>query len=490
MSVLESFRTVRWLRTLNLLIQAVLFLTFFGGLNYVARNHVSRFDLTHARKFSLSPETLSFIKNLKSPVHIIVTVSRESENPMVQGLIEEYVYNSADSPGKITKENIDLYQDRRRAEEVGIDTADVIVLMSGDRRRVVAINELYTFKDRKRDAFQGEQVLTGAILQVSEPVQLKIYFLAGHSELRIDDPDAMRGLTAVRDQLKLRSFEVDTLDLTVARTIPADAALLVCVAPQGQYKPPEQEMLRQYLATSAGRMIFLLSPGARVSELGLESLLLDDWGVLVYNDYIIDPENMADNADLFIRYYTPEHPITKMLIGQTAPLRMGAARTVIPDPGRSLTGLNTVTLAATSTSAWGEVFRRGPIVPKKDPGVDTLPIPGLQPADRLGVIVASERVGVRDNLPFSVRGGKIVVFGTGDLVANSRIDHANLAAFLNAVNWTVDRDHQLKIPPRPIEHFQLSLTTGEFMQLRYVLLLGLPGATLLLGMLVYWTRRR
>ena len=64
------------------------------------------------------------------------------------------------------------------------------------------------------------------------------------------------------------------------------------------------------------------------------------------------------------------------------------------------------------------------------------------------------------------------------------------AAFLNAVNWTVDRDYQLNIPPRPIEQFQLSLNAGDFMKLRYALLLGLPGSTLLLGLLVYWTRRR
>lgn len=75
MATFESFRAVRWLRTLNLLLQAVLFLTFFGALNYVAKNHPWRFDLTQSRKYSLSPETLSFVRNLKSPVHIILTLS-------------------------------------------------------------------------------------------------------------------------------------------------------------------------------------------------------------------------------------------------------------------------------------------------------------------------------------------------------------------------------------------------------------------------------
>jgi hypothetical protein len=489
MGAFETFRAVRWLRTLNLVLQAVLFLTFFGGLNYVAKNHPWRFDLTQARKFSLSPETLSFVRNLKSPVHIIMTLSPESNDPEVRGLVDEYVYATENRPaGRITRESLDLYQNRRRAEEVGIDTANVLVLISGDRRRIVTINELYTFKDKKRHSFQGEQALTAAILEVSDPVRLKIYFLSGHSELRVDDPDAQHGLSAVRDQLKLRNFEVETIDLNVTRKIPADAALLVAVAPRGKYTPAEQEMLRQYLGTNAGRMIFLLAPGANVSALGLESLLLDDWGILVFHDVIIDPENLADNGDLFVRAYA-DHPITKMLIGQSAPLRLGLARTVVPDPGRALSGFNTVTLASTSTSAWGEPFRNG-IVPKFDPGVDTRPLPGMEPPDRLGVIVASERLAVRDDLPFSVRGGKVVVFGTGDLVSNSRIDHGNLGAFLNAVNWSVDRDHQLNIPPRPIEQFQLSLNASEFMKLRYALLFGLPGSTLLLGLLVYWTRRR
>jgi hypothetical protein len=489
MPSLESFRAVRWLRTLNLVLQAALLVSFIGGLNYVARNHAWRFDLTHARKFSLSPETLSFIRNLKGPVHIILTLSPENDNPEVRGLIDEYVYATEDRPaGQITRETLDLYQNRRRAEEVGIETADVVVLISGDRRRVVTINELYTFRDRQRHAFQGEQALTAAILEVSDPVRLRIYFLSGHSELRIDDPDAQHGLSGLRDQLKLRNFEVETLDLGVTRRIPPDAALLVAVAPRGRYSPAEQEMLRQYLGAGAGRMIFLLAPGASVSALGLESLLLDDWGILVFHDVLIDPENVADNGDLFIRAYA-EHPITRMLIGQNAPLRMGVARTVMPDPGRALGGFNTITLATTSTSAWGEPFRSG-ILPKYDPGIDTRPLPGMNPPDRLGVMVASERLAVRANLPFSVRGGKVVVFGTGDLVANSRIDHGNLAAFLNAVNWSVDRDHQLAIPPRPIEQFQLSLDAGEFMKLRYALLLGLPGGALLLGLLVYWTRRR
>src|SRR5215203_4428778 len=157
----ESFRAVRWLRTLNLVLQAMLVLTFFGGLNYVAKNHAWRFDLTKQRKFSLSAETLSYIKNLQRPVHVIMTLSAENDNPEVRGLIDEYVYATEDrTVGRITKESLDVYQNRRRSEELGVDQAGIIVLLSGDKRRVVTIDDLYTFKDKKRDTFRGEQVLT------------------------------------------------------------------------------------------------------------------------------------------------------------------------------------------------------------------------------------------------------------------------------------------------------------------------------------------
>src|SRR5215208_4474597 len=145
MSFSESFRAVRWLRTLNLVLQAVLVLSFFGGLNYVAKNHAWRFDLTKQRKFSLSPETLSYIKNLERPVHVIVTLSAENDNPEVQGLIDEYVYATEErTAGRITKELLDVYQNRRRSEELGIEQAGIIVLLSGDRRRILTIDELYT----------------------------------------------------------------------------------------------------------------------------------------------------------------------------------------------------------------------------------------------------------------------------------------------------------------------------------------------------------
>jgi ABC-type uncharacterized transport system involved in gliding motility auxiliary subunit len=247
-------------------------------------------------------------------------------------------------------------------------------------------------------------------------------------------------------------------------------------------------LLRQYLGNNAGRLILFLSPGY---PHGLADLLLD-WGVKVDDDLVLDvgPENVTEDGDLIVRDF-PQHPITQALVNFGILLRVGPSSSVRTDAVRAAGyGLSTVALALCSPTAWGEVnFRsRGQAV--FDPGVDIRPVSGMNPPDRLSIAVASERVATRDNLPFSVRGGRLVVFGTGDLIANARIENAgSLNVLLGAANWMADRDTELNIPARPIERFQLSLSAGELRRLRFAILLALPGAAILLGLAVHWTRR-
>lgn len=496
MALPDSFRTARWLRTTNLVLQALLFLSFFGGLNYLARNYAWRFDLSQHRQHSLSPETESFLRTLDLPVRIVATFTADSDTPSVaqayrdvQGLLREYAYaTEARLNGRITVDFIDVYQNRRMADQLGIEQPNVLVLLCGDRRRVIPLDELYRYENREKKAFQGEQVLTAAILEVARPTRNKIYFLTGHGELRPDDVDPNRGLSALRDQLKLRNFDVEFLQLSTARAVPEDAALIIAASPQGRYDASEQELLRQYLSTRAGRLIVMLAPEV---PHGLADLFYD-WGVLVDDVVIYDtnPESFSDNGDFILRNFSP-HPITQILLDYQLTLRLGLCRSVRPDPGRALgNDLKVTTLAATYPTAWGEVSYRGGIMPTYNPGIDLKGLPTMPPPNALGVMVASERVQIRDNLPFSVRTGRLVVMGTGDMVANYRIaSEGNLAVFLNAVNWSVERDAQLNIPVRPIERFQLSLNQRELTQLRYSLLLGLPALAALLGLFVYWSRR-
>ncbi|MEI6105521.1 MAG: Gldg family protein, partial [Opitutae bacterium] len=385
--------------------------------------------------------------------------------------------------GKIEVRYLDVYQSRREAEALRIDQPNVIVLESDGHRRVMLLSEFYrvNMKEKRKESFLGEVALTAALLDVSSPNKKRIYFLAGHGEMRPDEVDGAHGLSQLRDELRQRNYDLAGLDLNLTHKIPDDAALIIIAGQQGRVQPFEVELLRNFLQTRAGRLILMLDP---TRAHGLEDLLFD-WGVIAYDNVIHDTSSsyLSDTGELMLRHFNKDHYITKNLVSSDLPVLVGPARVVTEDKGRSADdGLNVKILIATSETAWGETSYRLRIPAAYTPGQDL--------SGQLGVMVVSERLKPANNLPLSVRGGRLAVIGTADLVTNNRISYGgNLNLFLATVSWTIDRDTQLNIPPRPIPRFQLALSQDELVRLRLGLYFLVPGIVALLGTIVYWSRR-
>jgi ABC-type uncharacterized transport system involved in gliding motility auxiliary subunit len=495
MAIRHTFAFARWMRTLNLVLQAVLLLTFFGGLNYLALNYGWRWDLTNHRRHTLSEETLAYLRSLEQPVKLVITTNPNTNNADanqafrdVRGLLREYTTaTAAKNDGKVLVEELDIYRNQLRAEALGIDEAHLVVAICNDRTTIIKWSDFYETRERVAVAFKGEQVVTSAILRVSNPERPKIYFLAGHGEMRPSDVNAARGLSVFADELRQRNLQIEAIDLTMQKEVPEDADLVVIAAPQGRFDPFEVELLRRYVSERAGRIVAMLPPA---TSHGLDDLLYD-WG-LVADDVIVlepDPANVTEAGELRINAFLP-HPITQSLIDNQFAAYFGLTRVVRPDPGRPLdNALRVEVLGATSDKAWGERDYRGTSA-AYNPGIDLKGLAGFEPANRLGVMVTSERVTPPKDLPFSVRGGRLVLFGNADFAANARIvAPGNLTLALNAIEWCVDRDVQINTVPRPIERYQINLSKADLGKLRISLLVILPGLAALFGIVVYWTRR-
>ena len=207
MAAPASFAAARWARTLNLLLQALLLATLCAGLNYLSLHYSWRHDFTQHRLHSLSPETLSYLAALDQPVRFVVTLDADDPNDEVRSahrdtlaLLREYVYATAtNATGRITVQELDIFQRRREAGELGIDKPNTILVLCGDRRRVIGLDELYLVANRTRQSFRGEQAFTAALLDVSNPAKNQIWFLTGHGEMSPDDVDGLRGLSVLAD---------------------------------------------------------------------------------------------------------------------------------------------------------------------------------------------------------------------------------------------------------------------------------------------------
>ncbi len=492
----KDFKTQRWTETLNTWLQVLLFLVFFAGASYLGSHFYTRVDLTKQHRFSLSPETIAYLGELERPVQVYVTISADSDDPDLhslyqdtRGLLREYEFQSRRAPGGgISVEFVNVYQQRGKArllaDTYGIDQSELILLVSGDKQRIVFPNELYVTEGRKRTQFKGEQKLTSAILDVASDNRKTIYILSGHGELRVDDVDPNRGISQFTAALRQRNFDLRTLNLTHAEGVPEDADMILILSPQTPVMPHEEEMLRQYLNNEAGRVLIMIDPELRNNH-GLDDLFFD-WGVLVDDTVVLDTgrDFMASGGDLLLWRFG-DHATTRTLIDNNIPVIAGLTRSIRKDPGRPIgDSLQVTPLIGTSDSSWGERnynYARGGTY-RFDENTD---LPGP-----LSVATLSERQ-IASNLPINIPGGRLIVIGTSEFITNSRIGAlGNLTLMLNLINWGTDRDSMVNIPPRPIDDIQIVLSQDQTNKLRLSMLVLFPGSAALCGLIVYWMRRK
>ena len=89
-------------------------------------------------------------------------------------------------------------------------------------------------------------------------------------------------------------------------------------------------------------------------------------------------------------------------------------------------------------------------------------------------------------------GLRLVVFGDSTFASDQLLD-ANLgnAALLgDTLNWLVERDTALGIPPKRPEQVRLSLSQSQYHWTLLLVLLVLPVLAIVLGVFVYVRRRR
>jgi ABC-type uncharacterized transport system involved in gliding motility auxiliary subunit len=285
-------------------------------------------------------------------------------------------------------------------------------------------------------------------------------------------------LSLIARELELRNFDAEPLDLTAVAAVPDDAALVVLADPKGPLRPSETSKLRSYLSDRAGRVMIWLRPGV---DTGLDPLFTE-WGLRLPDQMIVepDPAYRESTGTLLIRNFG-QHPITESLIANQTYALAGLARPVLPAPPLPADErLHFVPLFAASGTSWGETAYRDSNPPQFNPDIDlTGPVPIAVAAQRR----ASSQLGI--NVP----GGRLLVFGAPDLFANQRVTAlGNRALFFNSLNWLLDRDRLLTIPPRQFETYRLSFSQEQLRRIG-VLFLLVPASLALCGFLVHWIRQ-
>lgn len=486
----ESYQVVNRLKQANYWIQVLLIIFFIFGLNYLALHHFKRFDLTRNHRYALSPETKAYLHEIRDPIRFIVTIPENSPRPeervlfrYTSQLLREYAYQSRlDGDFLITVEYVDIYKDLNRADtlvrEFGLEQVNSVLVLSNNRKRLLRADELIDFANRNPVAFKGEAAITSAIMEVARERSPRLYFLSGHQETSPDDTSPQFGLSEISRELQMRNFSLSALDLSAVSEVPRDAAALVLADPRGPLLPSEVEKIRSYLSDRAGRLLAWIRPGVSV---GMDPLLAE-WGISLPEQFVVEPDPAFRESGntLLIRNYSP-HPVTASLIQNQTFVLSGSTRPVFPrTPSPPDERLAVIPILATSEASWADSNFSSSSNPTFNEEVDSRgPVPIAIAAQRS----ASSQLGIR------VPGGRLVLFGSVDLFSNRRVSSlGNVSLFFNSLNWLLDREQLLSIPPRPLESYQLALSQAQSSHIAR-LFLSVPAAVTLLGFIVYWVRR-
>ncbi len=487
--MLDSYQTNRISDRLHAVAQILLAIFILGAINYIGMRVYSRADLTQNQAFSLSSETTAYLKQLDKPIEVIVTLSDQSKDDGilqvlrdVKNLLRQYEYTTRNNiEGRISIEYLNVYQQTRRAKELGIEENNVIVFKSGPRKRTAYIRELYTLKNAELREFLGESVFTRSILELADTSEPVIYVTSGHGELNLSDFDAQRGASQFANELKSRNLKTQELDLTTVSEVPKDASLVLIAGPVSSFLPEEQERLSSYIKKrGSGRIVVLLDPGAPhgLDDLFYEWGILDDKAIAVESD----PSYKISGGDMLIRRFA-KHPITDELHTNRIYVVTDRATSVRADPGRPIDDSLIVTdLMQTSDKSWGEKRWDNLSASTFNPDFD------LEGPIRIAAV--SERK-VDSSLGISISGGKLIVIGSTSFISNNRIaSSGNLFFALNTLNFALDRNSRLNIPPKKIKVLKLDLSMKQLQVSRYLIWLGPPLLVGLLGLIIYLSRRR
>ncbi len=483
-----SPRPLRRYRTAALVaLQALLILVVFLQVNYLGCRRHSTWDLTQNRRFTVSDTTRNYLASLGGEVRLVMAFLGTSDlHSEVRGLVAEYDRIGGDS---VTAEYLDLSRSRSRLAELKdrhqlqFSGDQIVVFGESGRIKTIHAEELVNRDPNTGRVveFKGEEVLTAAILEVTEQQQRKIYLITG--DRRADE------LVPIAEQLQplatAQNARLESLVLEGRESIPEDADALFFPGNSEDLTAREMALVRDYWESRRGGLVIYLDPTAETPVL---HALLREHGIAPRPDRVLSVISIPGVAarktyDVPVSLMPGAGPtrdlpaLTTRLIGQTQSIEV-----LYEDDLLLSENIRPLPLMVAGTGFWGEIDFQAEEI-SFNPDVDHgQPHPVFT--------AASVEKGVPGDAGLSQGSSRLVVAGNADLIS-PRGSSAKVAVdfTMASLNWVMNREELIGISPRRPTFFTLSISPDKVAFLQSLLIMVLPGTALILGGFV-WMRRR
>jgi ABC-type uncharacterized transport system involved in gliding motility auxiliary subunit len=432
-----------------------------AAANYLAKQHDVSYDSTKNKLYSLSNQTDKVVKGLKEDV-TVTYFDRATEFSRARDLLGRYA--SLSSRFKVVY--VDLEKKPQLARSMGVRNLGTIFIQAGAKR--------------EEAKSLTEEEVTSALIRALKTGDRNACFVSGSGERSIDDSERS-GLSALKESLDKNNYKARAISLIEKPEVPKDCTVLLVAGPHLDYTDTEVAAIRTYVE-DGGRALFMLDPPLNVGRQATAEnpalvKLLDDWGVTVDKDLVLDVSGAGQLFGL-----GPETPLILNYESQPIVREMKGMATVFPvarsldtkSSGKASADKLFSTSAdsfATTNLSTGEVR----IDPKKDKkGPFALAVAGTFSGGKPG------------------SQGRFVVVGSSTWASNGVLPARSIGnrdLFLNMMNWLSSDEDLISIRPKEPEDQSFVMTKSQSNLVFYWSMIIMPFAIVLSGFMVWWKRR-
>ena len=437
------------------------------------------YDTSGHQVLSLSEQSLKITRGIDRDVTINWVVRKDTENNTYDGnsigpFLERYT--SENPKVKLVVLDPDDHPTLKKKYGISMLYNNSVIVESDLRYRYVPYNEIYvTEKDYTNyDAsvndyvdvtyFDGERSVTSALNYVTTAEIPKIYVTEGHAEDTF--PEEFTKL------LTRENFEVETLSLVSAVSVPEDADLVIIHSPEKDLSEEDTEKLIDY--AKKGGKIFLMTYGElaygnnRPNTLKLAEFfgLSEVPGIIVEDD---SSRYLNDNP-LYALPSLLDHEITEPLIRQNLKVLIPGPSGIRFDESALPEDVKVTPLMETSSRAYA-----------KTDGAESIEKSDLDENGPFYPAVLSELDG----------GGALLWAASGYMAneyANDQVNGTNYDFMSNSLNYLAGDTDSISIAYKTITSPRIFMTTGQGSFWTVILAVVLPILILGLGIFIYVRR--
>lgn len=430
------------------------------AVNVAASRSTASADLTRAGLYTLSPQSVRTVHQLRSDLTItgFYRPDQASDERQMQDLLARY----QEASPRVKVRFLDADANAALARQYGVDIAGSVVLQYQSRKPVVLTL-----------ASQSEADVTGAIARLVTNRTPVLCWAQGDGERSLGDGDQTNGYSTAQSVLQSSNYQIQSYLVSQEPRVPSSCSVVAVVGPTSPISDVGRAALQAYL-NGGGRLLLAFDPWVSRDGAALRSVngLLQPYGVGFDGGLVVEGDasrSATNDPSTPVAVDFGASPIGQGLDGHYVFFPHPTA--IVGDGGQ----LYQTKIASTSSGSYRIAQPRQDLQRQSGDGGGSFPMLETLEANQGGA------------------GSRLVLVGTSGFADNQVMPPngagANQDLLLSSLDWLTNQEGLIGIAPKPNQAQPLQVTSAD-VRLNYVVtLVAIPLVILLAGAAVFLRRR-